>query len=173
MIEGELVRLRARDMSDVERAHGWVNDRAVTRTLLVRYPWSMAAEEAFYRNSTGVPMTFGDVGLSIDTKDGVHIGACGLHRMTPEDRSAELGIFIGDAAYRGKGYGTDAVRTLVRFAFEEMNLHRVYLHVFAFNPAGIAAYRKAGFVEEGRMREEHYQEGAYHDIVVMAVVRGE
>ena len=79
---------------------------------------------------------------------------------------------IGEAAYRGRGYGTDAVRALVRFGFDQMNLHRVWLQAFAFNPAGLAAYRKAGFVEEGRLREELYQDGGYHDVVVMGVVRG-
>jgi RimJ/RimL family protein N-acetyltransferase len=172
MIEGELVRLRAREMADAERAWRWVNDPEVTRTLLVRYPWSRAAEDAFYRASAERPLVYGDVGFSIDTRDGVHIGGCGLHRMTPEDRSAELGIFIGEAAYRGKGYGTDAVRTLVRFAFGEMNLHRVELHVFDFNARAMASYRKAGFAEEGRMREDHYQDGRYCDVVVMAIVRG-
>jgi RimJ/RimL family protein N-acetyltransferase len=172
MIEGELVRLRAREASDAGRAWRWVNDREVTRTLLVRYPWPRAAEDVYYARLASAPIAVSDAAFSIETQDGTHIGACGLHRASPESRSAELGIMIGEGAYRGRGYGTDAVRALVRFGFDQMNLHRVWLQAFAFNPAGLAAYRKAGFVEEGRLREELYQDGGYHDVVVMGVVRG-
>jgi RimJ/RimL family protein N-acetyltransferase len=173
MIEGELVRLRAREATDAERAWRWVNDREVTRTLLVRYPWPRGAEDAYYGRLAEAPIAFGDAAFSIVTRDGAHIGACGLHRASPESRSAEMGIMIGEAAYRGRGYGTDAVRALVRFGFEQMNLHRVWLQAFSFNPAGLAAYVKAGFAEEGRLRDEHYQDGAYHDVVVMALVRAD
>jgi RimJ/RimL family protein N-acetyltransferase len=61
----------------------------------------------------------------------------------------------------------------VRFAFEEMNLNRVELHVYDFNLRGQAAYRKCGFVEEGRMRQAHFSEGKWDDVVVMAVLRDE
>ena len=80
---------------------------------------------------------------------------------------------IGEKAYWSKGYGSDAVTTLVRFAFEEMNLNRVELHVYDFNLRGQAAYRKCGFREEGRMRDAHHTEGRFHDVVVMAVLRDE
>ena len=173
MIEGKLVNLRAREMSDVERMTRWINDREVTRFMGGAYPWSSDAEEAFVRTTTSAPMAFADVRLAIETKDGTHIGGCGLHRASPENRNAELGIMIGEKAYWSKGYGSDTVATLVRFAFEEMNLNRVELHVYDFNERGQAAYRKCGFVEEGRMRDAHYAEGAYSDVVVMALLREE
>lgn len=173
MIEGKLVNLRAREMTDAERMTRWVNDREVMRFQSVRYPWSAAAEEAFVRAKTAAPTAYGDVSLAIETKDGAHIGSCGLHRASPENRSAELGIMIGEKAYWSKGYGTDAVATLVRFAFEEMNLNRIELHVYDFNERARASYRKCGFVEEGRMRDAHYAEGTYTDVVVMALLRDE
>jgi RimJ/RimL family protein N-acetyltransferase len=173
MIEGKLVNLRAREMTDVERMTRWINDREVTRFMGGGYPWSSDAEEAFVRATATVPMAFGDLRFAIDTKDGVHIGSCGLHRASPENRDAELGIMIGEKAYWSKGYGSDAVATLVRFAFEEMNLNRVELHVYDFNLRGQAAYRKCGFVEEGRMRQAHFSEGKWDDVVVMAALRDE
>ncbi len=173
MIEGKLINLRAQEMSDLARMTRWVNDREVTRFLSTRYPWAEATEEAWLRNRTSKPMAFGDVGFAIETKDGVHIGSCGLHEASPEQRSAELGIMIGERAYWSRGYGSDAVATLVRFAFDEMNLHRIELHVFDFNARGMRAYEKCGFVEEGRMRQARHQEGAYHDVVVMSVLRDE
>ena len=80
---------------------------------------------------------------------------------------------IGEKAYWSKGYGSDAVATLVRFGFEEMNLNRIELRVFDFNERAQASYRKCGFVEEGRMRQSHYADGAYCDVVVMSVLRDE
>jgi RimJ/RimL family protein N-acetyltransferase len=113
------------------------------------------------------------VWLAIETKDGVHIGNCRLFDTSAEDRSTTLGIWIGEEGYRSRGYGTDATRALVRFAFEEMNLHRVGLNVFAYNERAIACYRKCGFVEEGRGRQARYARGVYHDVVTMGVLRGE
>jgi RimJ/RimL family protein N-acetyltransferase len=173
MIEGKLVNLRAREMSDVERMTRWINDRDVTRFMGARYPWSAAAEDAFVRGKTTAPMGYGDVSLAIETKEVVHIGSCGLHGASPENRSAELGIMVGEKDYWSKGYGTDAVATLVRFGFEEMNLNRIELHVFDFNERAQASYRKCGFVEEGRMRDAHYADGAYCDVVVMGLLREE
>src|SRR3954466_4785355 len=99
MIEGKLINLRAREMSDLQRMTRWVNDREVTRFLSTRYPWSEATEEAWLRDHTSKLLAFGDVGFAIETKDGVHIGGCGLHNASPERRSAELGIMIGEKDY--------------------------------------------------------------------------
>lgn len=171
MIEGTLVNLRPQEMSDLERMTRWVNDREVTRFHSTRYPWSLSTEEAWLANRTSRPLSFAAVGLAIETKDGVHIGSCGLHGASPEHRGAELGIMIGEKEYWSRGYGSDAVATLLRFAFQEMNLHRIELHVFDFNTRGIRAYEKCGFVEEGRMREARHQEGRYNDVVIMSVLR--
>jgi RimJ/RimL family protein N-acetyltransferase len=96
-----------------------------------------------------------------------------LHNGRPEDRHAELGIMIGEKEYWNRGYGTDAVGTLVRFAFEQMNLNKVTLGVFEFNERAQAVYQKLGFVVEGRAREDYYQDGRYWDIIRMSVLRRE
>ena len=77
---------------------------------------------------------------------------CGLHRIDYFSRSCELGIGIG-REYWGKGFGQDGVRTLVDYAFEHLNLNRVGLYTLAEDPRAVGAYRKAGFVEEGRIRQ--------------------
>jgi RimJ/RimL family protein N-acetyltransferase len=173
MIEGKMVRLRALEPTDAERAFQWINDREVTQFLMARYPWSLAAERDFVTEAAK-RMEFGDARFAIETKDeGVHIGMCGLHRARPEDRNAELGIMIGDKSYWNGGYGTDTMLTLVRFAFEQMNLHKVALGVFDFNERAQKVYRRCGFVEEGRLREDVFQDGRYVDQVRMSVLRRE
>jgi RimJ/RimL family protein N-acetyltransferase len=172
MIEGTIVDLRAQEMADLERNHRWLNDREVTRFLGSRYQFSLLAEENWMRERTSKPMAFGgDMGFAIEAKDGRHIGNTGLHAASPENRSADLGIVIGEKDCWGRGFGSDALRTLVRFAFEEVNLNRIALDVYDFNERAIASYRKCGFVEEGRRRKDAYREGAYHDIVMMSVLR--
>lgn len=172
MLEGKLVRLRALEPADAERAYKWINDREVTQYLMARYPYSMEFEKEFLANAAR-SNDFSDMRLAIETKDGVHIGICGLHHGRPEDRHAELGIMIGDKDYWSGGYGTDAVSTVVRFAFEQMNLNKVSLGVFDFNERARAVYRKCGFTEEGRAREEYFQDGRYWDIVRMGILRRE
>jgi len=173
VIEGRLVNLRAPDMADLQRNHRWMNDREVTRFLggAARYVMSLGAEEAWLRERCERMMSFDNVFFAVETKDGVHIGNTNFFNAGPEDRRAELGIMIGERDYWSKGLGTDAVLTIARFGFDDMNLHRIILHVFSYNPRAIACYRKCGFVEEVRMRQDMFHEGAYHDTIVMGLLR--
>lgn len=173
MIEGTRVNLRAIEMTDLERCQRWINDREVTRHLAMRYPISMAAEETWLRELTSKPMSFDAVIFAIETKEGRHIGNLDLRDVQSENRASMLGIMIGERDCWSQGYGSDAVRTLLAFAFDEMNLNRVELHVFDDNERAIACYVKCGFVEEGRLRQDVYYDGAYHDAVVMSVLRDE
>jgi RimJ/RimL family protein N-acetyltransferase len=175
MLEGELVRLRALEPDDLERCYRWMNDSQVTRFLEGgRYPISMAQERDWLDNAVRSRGSFSDVLFAIETKEGgAHIGNAGLHGSSAEHRRANLGIVIGDKDYWSKGYGTDTVRTLLRFAFEQMNLHRVELGTFDFNERAQACYRKCGFVEEGCRRDDRYIDGRYHDLVIMGILRSE
>jgi len=172
MLEGKLVRLRAIEPGDVEAEYRWMNDREVIRFLQVRYPMSHADEEGFVERVSSNDYAKG-VMLAIETKDGVHIGNVGLHDPHPEHRAATLGIGIGEKEYWANGYGTDAIVTLLRFGFEEMNLNRVSLHVFEFNERAVACYKKCGFQMEGRLRQQYYGEGRYWDVFVMGILRDE
>jgi RimJ/RimL family protein N-acetyltransferase len=169
-LRGHLVELRARTISDLDRAMVWVNDYEVTRFLILRYPQTREQEEQWLRTSQS---SFFGLGLAIDTLDGVHIGNIDLRDVQPENRTAEIGIMIGDKGYWSRGYGSDAVRTLARFAFQVMNLQRVYLRTYEYNERGQAAFKKAGFVEEGRMRRHIYMEGRYWDVLIMGCLREE
>jgi RimJ/RimL family protein N-acetyltransferase len=173
MIEGTLVNLRSPEQADLARDHAWMNDGEVTRYLNRRYPISLAAEDVWLTAQAQAQQSYENLAFAIDTKDGVHIGNISFHEVRPEDRKARLGIMIGDKGYWSKGYGADAIVTLLRFAFGEMNLHRVDLTVDAENARAIACYRKCGFVEEARLREERYRDGSYRDQLIMGILRGE
>lgn len=101
------------------------------------------------------------------------IGFIGLFDIHVAHRDAWVGIGIGDEKYWGKGYGTDAMRTVLCYAFQELNLHRVSLGVFAYNLRAIRAYEKSGFKLEGRERNVLYRDGERADALIMGILREE
>ncbi len=86
-------------------------------------------------------------------------------------RSAWVSIGIGDSASRGRGLGTDAMRVLSRFAFEQLNLNRINLDVFEYNPRAIHSYEKCGFVHEGCQRQFLNREGRRWDLIYMGLLK--
>jgi RimJ/RimL family protein N-acetyltransferase len=172
MLTGKLVRLRPYEMADLDRVCAWVNDPDVTMFLsgAMRYGATREGEEEWLRGAM-TRIRPPEITLAIETaEEGRHVGSIGLHAVNGENRKASLGIMIGDKEYWGRGYGTDAILTLLRFAFDEMNLNRVWLEVHDDNARAIACYKKCGFVEEGRLRQDRYKGGAYHDTLVMGVL---
>src|SRR5690606_6936574 len=89
------------------------------------------------------------------------------------DRSAVLGIMIGEKTHWNRGYGTDAIMTMLAYGFDALNLHRIELTVSEDNARGIACYRKCGFVEEGRLRQNRFARGRYWDSLLMSVLAEE
>lgn len=170
MIRGKQVLLRAIEPSDLSDYHRWLNDPEVSRHLALYTPLSMPDEESWYEATRA---DSSQTVFAIETEAGQHIGNVSLMDINWKDRSAELGIVIGDKRQWGKGYGQDAIRTVLGFAFGEINLNRVYLRVFAEHASAIKAYCKCGFVEEGRLREDIYAEGEYHDMLVMGILKRE
>jgi RimJ/RimL family protein N-acetyltransferase len=104
--------------------------------------------------------------------DDTVIGRCDLFGLDGLARSCRIGITLGREHW-GRGYGRDTVSVLIRYAFRDHNMNRVWLEVLADNERAIRAYRACGLVEEGRLREHTWHDGAYKDIVVMGVLRSE
>jgi RimJ/RimL family protein N-acetyltransferase len=86
---------------------------------------------------------------------------------------AWIGIGLGERAYWGKGYGSDALRVLLRFAFQELNLHRVTLNVFEYNTRALKTYERLGFTIEGTVREALLRDGRRWDLIFMGLLRQE
>jgi RimJ/RimL family protein N-acetyltransferase len=101
------------------------------------------------------------------------IGVVGFKGLDWRNRLVECGLFIGERSHWDSGYGTDATRTLVRFAFRELNLNRVFLRVYEDNVRAIRCYEKVGFKVEGRLRQDRYRDGRYLDTLVMGLLREE
>jgi RimJ/RimL family protein N-acetyltransferase len=174
MIYGERVRLRATERTDVPSYYEWVNDPEVTRGLALYLPMSNAEEQRWFERT--LERDPQEKPLAIEVRDGEAwklIGNCGVFGIEWTNRSAELGILIGDKSVWDRGYGTETMTLLLRHGFETLNLNRLFLRVFAANVRAVRAYEKAGFVEEGRLRQAVFKNGRYDDIIVMSVLRSE
>lgn len=101
------------------------------------------------------------------------IGFVVLFNIKWRNQSAEMAMGIGEAAYRGKGYGSDALRLLLGYAFRELGLYRVALTVIAYNDAAIRAYERAGFVREGVQRGAIWRDGQRYDMLCYGILRDE
>ena len=98
------------------------------------------------------------------------IGLVLFKNLNPAFRAAELGVRIGAEADRGKGFGSAAIALALDYAWNSLNLHRVWLTVFAGNNRALAAYARAGFREEDLMRHAAFSGGQWHDVVMMAAL---
>ena len=175
MIVGKKVRLRAIEREDIPTFVRWLNDREVTRYLLVNSPFSKAMEEQWFEGQLKRPPAEGQV-LAIEVQSGeewMPVGNVGLHNVDSIGRSAEFGIFIGEKAYWNQGWGKKATRLMLKHGFENRSLNRIYLHVYENNPRAVKAYETAGFVREGVLRQAVFKNGRYLDLIVMSVLSNE
>jgi len=170
MLLGERIRLRAPERSDIPMFVRWFNDPELLRYLAMYLPMSQAAEEQWFEAQLND--SSGHV-FVIETSEGVPIGNLDLFDIDSKNGQAGCGISICEKPYLNQGYGTDALRTLLNFAFREMNLHRVFLQVFDFNERAIGCYEKLGFRHEARLRDAHFLEGRYVDELIMGLLREE
>jgi RimJ/RimL family protein N-acetyltransferase len=164
--EGAIVRLRAIEEDDLPRINEGILDPEVSQYLSMAWPEPLAGTREWWQR---VRSSDRDATFVIETLAGEFVGGCGLHQVSSRNRSAILGIWLAKPHWE-KGFGTDAVRTLCRFAFQEMNLQRVELGVLETNPRGVRAYEKVGFKEEGRLRRFMFVDGRYVDMIMMGLL---
>jgi RimJ/RimL family protein N-acetyltransferase len=155
-----------------DRYLSWLNDHEVTRYLETGvFPATQQDLEKYYESITG---TSNQVLLAIvDKASNAHIGNIKLGPINWIHRRSLLGILIGDKSFWGKGVGLEAMRLMVEYGFCRLNLHRIYLAVFAENEAGVRLYEKVGFKVEGRFRDDMFQDGTYKDRLWMGLLRTE
>jgi RimJ/RimL family protein N-acetyltransferase len=174
MIYGERIRLRAMKRDDLPLFVEWLNDPEVIQGLMHYLPFSAEDEDDWYDGMRKKPLEERPLIIEILTEAGWEpIGNCGLFDIKWRTREAEFGIVIGAKAHWNKGYGTEAVRLIFNHGFKTLNLNRIALRVFENNPRALRAYEKAGLVHEGRLRQGHYQDGKYVDVIIMSMLRSE
>ncbi len=172
-ITGTKICLRGLRKSDLSgKMFSWANDAEVTRYMFTGLrPNSMEVLQEEYES---LVRSNNDIVFAVvDRKTKAHIGNAGLYVINWVSRSAEFRIIIGEKKFWGKGCGTETAGLLLEYAFDKLNLNRVWLGVNADNKAGVACYKRAGFTVEGLLRQEIYRNGRYYDAVRMSVLRKE
>ena len=171
-MQGKLVRLRGYENSDADALVRWFSDEEVTRWLgPMNLPITRAKQEEFIEMAAA---SGGDAKyFAIETLEGKLVGDTGLRKIDWKCRKAEFFITIGEKPLWDKGLGSDALRIVIRLAFEKMNLNRLWLTALMDNPRAVRCYEKCGFVREGLLRQESYVDGKYRDVFMMALLRAD
>lgn len=173
LFNGELVNLRAFTDEDIRPSADFMNDPEIILNLEddAPMPQSFETQKQWFEKMRKDMKHYRDFFWAIESKEGKFIGGCGVNRMDRKNRVAQVGIFIGDREYLGKGYGTDAMKVLLKFLFEEYNVNKVKLKVFGFNQRAIKSYSKCGFQTEAVLRESIFRFGEYHDMHIMSILK--
>ena len=168
MLVGKRVCLNQFRSDDRERMFEWINDAELVRLNASYRPVHSVAHHDWF-DSIAHDASRVIFAVRLWPKRQL-IGVVQLLSIHHVHRSAEMRIRIGSNKHLGKGFGTEALSLLLDFAWQDLNLHRVITYVFASNGRAIASYKKAGFLEEGRLREAAYINGSWTDIIVMGVL---
>jgi RimJ/RimL family protein N-acetyltransferase len=176
MLQGEMIHLTvenpevmAKNFSQWNQDTGWVRflDSDPSR-LLSEKKWQEWLEKDLEKSGSN------EIFFAIrDLEGDALIGFIGLFDLYKSHGDALVAIALGERKFWGKGYGTDAMRVMLRYAFNELNLRRLGLIVFEYNPRAIRSYEKVGFTHEGRIRGAMLRDGNRWDYLYMGILRDE
>jgi RimJ/RimL family protein N-acetyltransferase len=165
VIRGEKVVLRPVEERDHPLIQAWQNHPEVWFWMDYEQPFSLEDidESEARAREEGVPL--------IIEADGRAVGRIGLNRFRRRDRICSLYVFVGEPDVVGDGYGTDAIRALLAYAFERYDLERVELWALAANERAIRSYERCGFARDAVLPARSFKDGVWHDRVIMSVTR--
>lgn len=176
LLYGERVRLTAENPETLAQVYPcWIRDAEFWRLMTSEPPvfYSTKAEQKHIEEMLDKPQPNNFYFQIRTLQDDRFIGDVGLDGVNWAHGESFVGIALGDRETWNQGYGTDAMRVILRYAFWELNLHRVSLNTFEYNPRAIRCYEKIGFVFEGRVRKYLKREGRRWDILYMGITRAE
>jgi len=169
---GDRVELRRHDRTNYGLYARWYGDPEIWHlTSWAPAPLNRSLVEKLFEDRE---LSLSDDSFAIHLRDGQEpIGVISLMNVSEANESAELSIIVGDPEDRRKGYGSEAIDLLLRYAFESVGLNRIGLSAFDFNEEAISAYEKLGFVVEGRFRHAIKRRSSFHDAILMSILKSE
>ena len=166
------IELREISIEDTENIVKWRNNENVKKNFCIHK--DLTKEEHLNWYETKIKEGKVKQFIIVDKTTDKDVGSVYLRDIDLNNKKAEFGIFIGEDSARNKGIGSEATREIVKFGFENMGLHKIFLRVFSNNIAGKKAYEKAGFKYEGTAKDDiRLPNGQYQDIIFMAMIRQE
>ena len=164
IIIGQKIRLREKKLSDVRNDYRWQSDPELAKldaapTLEMSFAiYLLDYSSVLNRRDARYP-------LAIETLEGKHIGNCTCYDINEKKSEAQLGIMVGDKDYWDKGYGANAINTLVDYVFENSSLNRLYLKTLDWNQRARRCFAKCGFTDCGKLKQNG------HNFVLMELKR--
>jgi RimJ/RimL family protein N-acetyltransferase len=174
-IFGEKIMLREYKKEDLKYMREWVNDPEIVDNLsdLFLHAHSLNETESFLTMVLEGKEQNQKHFVIADKETEEYIGQIDLIKIDWKNRVAEMGIVIGRKDLLGKGFGSEAIRLLQSFVFQQLNLNRLQLFLHDYNIRAQRCYIKCGFIEEGRTRQSFFINGKYTDEIYMAILREE
>lgn len=167
---GEKIYLSPRNTDEIEKFTEWLNDFDTTdyigRSANIM---TLDAEKKYFEENINKNYNFFIVTLDNDKL----IGTVGLEKYDSINRTATLGIFIGEKEYRSQGYGTEAIKLVLDYGVNYLNLNNIKLDLMSFNNRALKCYQKCGFKEYGRRRKCKFINGKYYDLIEMDILAEE
>lgn len=164
--------MRRHDRANYPLYARWYGDEEVWHlTSWMASPLRRAAVERLFEDRENSPVD-DSFAVYMEGED-EPVGVISLTNISAPNSSADLSVILGAPEHRDRGTGTEAIRILLRYAFEDSNLNRVGLSVFEFNDAAIQAYEKLGFKHEGRLRQAIRRDDGFHDALLMSILAHE
>ena len=169
MYKGQHVVLRPFEKEDLEQYRTWVNDAKIAHLIDRATPVTKREHENWYVDL--VDSNNATVFAIATVDDDKYVGNVWLWDINWRHRKAEVRILIGDIDYHSKGFGAEAINLISKYAYDKLNLNRLYAYIIATNNRAEKAFKKAGFAVEGILRKDRYIDGVYQDVLLMAMLR--
>ena len=170
ILHGDTIALRPIRAEDADAL--FPTDKTVDRLTGTHQTFTLEQVQAHYaRVATADDRV--DYAITLKDKPEIVLGEAVLNDFDLDNRSANFRIMLTRETHFGKGYGTQATKLIIAYAFEQLDLHRIDLEVYDFNPRAARVYEKVGFVREGVRREALLWEGEYRDAIVMGMLRSD
>lgn len=167
---GERIYLSPRNNEDIEIFTEWLNDFEVTDYIgRSAYITTLEGEKQYFEENLNKNYNF----FIVTLEENKLIGTIGLENYDSINRCATLGVFIGDKDYLSQGYGTEAIRLVLDYGFNYLNLNNIKLDLMSFNERALKCYQKCGFKEYGRRRNCIFINGKYYDSIEMDILADE
>lgn len=171
MLSDDLIYLRKLEADDLERTWAWINDPGVYLKIGSQVPISRSAQLKWFER---VDQATDKIVLAVCLKEGnVHVGNVSLDSIENRHRTARLSVFVGDEHHRGKSIGSRAIRLLAGYAFDFLNLNKIWCKAAAGDERIVHFYEAMGFKAEGVLRQHEFLCGQYVDKVLLGLIRAD
>src|SRR5438093_12811038 len=168
-LSGDWVLLRPLASADLRRCVKWFSDPQIIRFLGRDAPVTVAEEERWFRDDERRT----DEQIFAIEVEGQHVGNLGLHKIDRVHRKAEVGIVIGEPSFWSQGYGTEAMRVVLRYGFDGLGLNKISLDVLEYNTRALRTYDRLGFKRERVHREDIYKDGRFVNVMRISILARE